>query len=604
MQLRLRQNVNHERFKASFSMLDASIKKRLYRVVFAQFLMSILDLVGVMLVGIVGALAAGKILGQTSNLFLDSLIDKFGLGGLSLSLQVAVISAFALLILTSRSIVTIQLSRRTLKFLSIAAGQMTISLFEKLVLMPGVYIKSKRQQELLLAITNGPNTIVLGVIFSFVVILTDLFMIFVMLLLMIFVQPFTAFATLFFFGCIGFLLHQFSHTKIRKFGNVESISSINVQESILETLSVYEQLELTDRKSFLKNQIKQDRFIAANATAELQFLPSVSKYLLETTIVIGGFLVAGVQLLVSDVTGAITALAIFIVSASRIAPSVMRVQQNIGVLNGSLSRMEPFSEILSTLREGNQTSPLKTSKISNLQFDISAKDVSFSYSSSSEPAIQNLNFDIRQGEFIALIGPSGAGKTTVAKLILGNIMPSSGEITIGGFLPRDLHTGIPGCLSYVPQEVSLIRGGILQNVALGCAPEDIDVDFAEACLQRVGLLSFYKSHVSTSALKLELSGGQKQRLGIARALYTNPSILLLDEPTSALDVNMEREITEDIYSHRDGKTLIVIAHRLQTIVHADQVFYLNKGRIEAKGNFEQIKSQVPDVLKQAQLTGL
>jgi ATP-binding cassette subfamily C protein len=253
-----------------------------------------------------------------------------------------------------------------------------------------------------------------------------------------------------------------------------------VQESILETLSVYEQLELTDRKAFLKNQIERDRFIAANATAELQFLPSVSKYLLETTIVIGGFLVAGIQLLVSDVTGAITALAIFIVSASRIAPSVMRVQQNIGVLNGSLSRMEPFSEVLSSLQEAARISSLKTIEVTNLRFDISVNDGSFSYSLSNQAAIQNLDFEIRQGDFIALIGPSGAGKTTIAKLILGNIAPSGGEITIGGFTPSDLHTGNPGCLSYVPQEVSLIRGGILQNVALGCQVENIDVDIEES----------------------------------------------------------------------------------------------------------------------------
>ena len=93
-------------------------------------------------------------------------------------------------------------------------------------------------------------------------------------------------------------------------------------------------------------------------------------------------------------------------------------------------------------------------------------------------------------------------------------------------------------------------------------------------------------------------------MGIARALYTNPRILVLDEPTSALDVSMESEITKDIYTHRDGETLIVIAHRLQTIVRADQVFYVNNGTIEAKGTFEEIKSKVPDVLKQAQLTGL
>lgn len=603
MQILHQLKVNFGQFKTAFLMLDGNVKNRLSRVIMAQFLMSILDLVGVLLVGIVGALAAGKILGQGSNSTLDSLVDSLGLSRLSLSTQVVVISIFALMILTLRSIVTIHLSKKTLKFLSIAAGKMTIDLFSKLIKMPSVYIRSKREQEILLAITNGPQTVVLGVVFSFVVIVTDLFMVLVMLSLMIFVQPFTALATLLFFGFVGFVLHQLSNGKIKKFGAIETNSSINVQESILETLSVYEQLELRDKTDFLIKQIEENRYKAADATAELQFLPSISKYLLETTIVIGGFLVAGVQLLVSDVTGAVTALAIFIVSASRIAPSVMRVQQNIGVLNGSLSRMEPFSEVINTLSVTElNSSPKKTDFLSNTDIDI--KNVSFTYTSANQDAVHDLNLHIKQGDFVALIGPSGAGKTTIAKLILGSIAPTHGELGIGGLAPRDLHTLRPGFLAYVPQEVTLVRGGILENIALGNAVDEIDQEFAEFCLQRVDLLEFYKSHHTISALKLELSGGQKQRLGIARALYSKPQILVLDEPTSALDVAMENEITSNLYTHRSGETLIVIAHRLQTIVDADQVFYVNNGTIAAKGTFEEVKALVPNILTQSNLIGI
>lgn len=585
-------------------MLDGNVKSRLSRVIVAQFFMSILDLVGVLLVGTVGALSAGKILGNRSNPTLDTFLNRLGLSNFSLSTQVVLISLTALFILTFRSIVTIYLSKRTLKFLSVAAGTISIDLFAKLVRMPSVYIKSRREQELLLAITNGPQTIVLGVIFSFVVILTDFFMILVMLSLMIFVQPFTALATLLFFGFVGFVLHQLSNGKIQKYGSIETNSSINVQESILETLSVYEQLELRGKTDFLIDQIKSNRFTAANATAELQFLPSISKYLLETTIVIGGFMVAGVQLLVSDITGAVTALAIFVVSASRIAPSVMRVQQNIGVLTGSLSRMQPYSEIIKTLNSSVAVPELNIVAPHLGRLDINIRKISFKYAPSQDYAIQKLDLEVKEGEFVALIGPSGAGKSTIAKLILGTLTPVSGRINIGSFEPRELHTFQPGLLAYVPQDVSLIRGGILQNVALSSTSDDLDQEFAEHCLDRVGLLEFYKSHSAISALKLELSGGQKQRLGIARALYTKPKILVLDEPTSALDASMEREVTNSIYSQRNGETLIVIAHRLQTIVDADQVFYVNNGTIEAKGTFEQIKKTVPNILSQAQLIGI
>lgn len=589
---------------ASLLMLEGNVKKRLFRVVLAQFLMSILDLVGVVLVGIVGALSAGKILGQTSNKSLNSVVNVLGMSKVGLNSQVVIISTLALLILTFRSIITIQLSKKTLKFLSISAAKMSVDLFSRLIRMPSVYIRSKREQEILLAITNGPQTLVLGVIFSFVVIITDLFMILVMLSLMVLVQPFTAFATLLFFGCVGSMLHQLSNGKIKKFGVIETNSSVNVQESILETISVFEQLELRDKNDFLKDLIEQNRFMAAEATAELQFLPSISKYLLETTIVIGGFLVAGIELLVSDVTGAVTALAIFVVSASRIAPSVMRVQQNVGILNGSLSRMEPLSEIISDLKSTSLDSSSHLIKHQSNGFGITVENVAFKYSSENNYEIKDLNLKVNEGDFIALIGPSGAGKSTIAKIVLGTLLPTFGSVKIGGVNPRDLHKSLPGFLSYVPQEVCLVRGGILQNVALGFQAVDIDVQRAESCLDRVGLLDFYKNHRADSALKLELSGGQKQRLGIARALYTNPKLLVLDEPTSALDASMENEITRNIYSKRDGQTLVVIAHRLQTIVEADHVYYVNNGRIEANGTFEELKVQVPNILAQANLIGI
>jgi ATP-binding cassette subfamily C protein len=588
---------------SAFARLDANVRQRLYKVVVAQFGMAILDLVGVVLVGIVGALSAGKILGQTQNRYVEQIIDILNLGNFSLNSQVLIISTCALLILTARSVLTILISKKTLLFLSVAAGKMTVDFFRLLSKMPSAFVRANREQEILLALTNGPQTIVIGVIFSCVTILTDLFMVFVMLMVIILVQPLTALSTLIFFGLIGMLLHKFTNKKIRKYGSVETQSSLDVQESILETISMFEQLELTNKKDFLLPRIERDRLLASHATAELQFLPGIGKYILETTIVIGGFLVAGIQLMISDVTGAITALAIFIVSASRIAPSAMRVQQNVGVLNGSLSRIEPFLNIINQLHQ--TLTPGQGVANQNVFFQgIEINNVDFKYETQNKSALRDLNIQIKRGSFVALIGPSGAGKSTIAKLILGTISPDAGKVLIDGLRPQEIHIKRPGSLAYVPQDVSLIRGGFMENVALGENREDINDDFLRACLGRVGLLDIYQNHQSTPLQKLELSGGQKQRLAIARALYSNPDIIVLDEPTSALDASMEQEITQNVYARLNGETVIVIAHRLQTIVQADEVFYVKDGRIAAQGTFEELKTLVPDVLKQSNLMGL
>lgn len=588
---------------SAFNRLESQVKRRLYKVVVAQFGMAVLDLLGVILVGIVGALSSAKILGQTQNRYVKGIVEIFNLENFTLDWQVLVISACALAILTARSVMSMYISKKTLVFLSVAAGKMTVDLFRLLSKMPSAFVRANREQEILLALTNGPNAIVLGIIFSCVTILTDFFMVAVMLSLIILVQPLTAICTLVFFSFIGIVLHKVTNKKIRKYGSVETQLSLEVQESILETIAMFEQLELANKKDFLLESIERDRQNVSYATAELQFLTGIGKYILETTVVIGGFIVAGIQLLVSDVTGAITALAIFIVSASRIAPSVMRVQQNIAVLNSNLSRIEPYLNIMNQITHTTNFKDSALSKTSIFQ-GIQLNNVRFKYPTQDNPVIEGLNLKIKQGDFVALIGPSGAGKSTIAKLILGTISPDFGEVLIEGSRPQEIHRNRPGTLAYVPQEVSLMRGGFLENVALGRNEEEIDRNLVEVCLGRVGLSEIYETHQSTSLKKLELSGGQKQRLAIARALYSKPQIIVLDEPTSGLDVSMEQEITQNLYSRIHAETIIVIAHRLQTIVQADEIFYITGGRIEAQGTFEEIKRQVPNVLKQSNLIGL
>ena len=588
---------------SAFARLDSSVRKRLYKLVVAQCGMAFLDLVGVILVGIVGALSAGKILGQTQNQYVDRMVGILNLESVSLNSQVLIISSCALTILTARSILTILISKKILLFLSITAGKMTVDFFRLLSKMPSAFIRANREQEILSALVSGPQVIVIGVIFSCVTILSDLFMMAVMLMLIILVQPLTALSTLIFFSFIGILLHKFTNKKIRKFGSLETQAILDVQESILETMEIFEQLELTNKKDFLLQRIERDRQKAAYATAELQFLPGIGKYVLETTVVIGGFLIAGIQLFVSDVTGAITALAIFIVSASRIAPSAMRVQQNVGILIGSLSRLEPFLAIIDRLKQTSARG--EEFKGQNTGFHgVEVENVSFKYPTQDKAVLEGLTFKIKRGSFVAFIGPSGAGKSTIAKLILGTISPDVGEVLIDGMKPYEIHQKQAGALAYVPQDISLIRGGFIENVALGQNQGDVNIEFVKECLDRVGLLEVYQNHQDTPLHKLELSGGQKQRLAIARSLYTKPEIIVLDEPTSALDISMEQEITRNVYSRSNHETVIVIAHRLQTIVQADEVFYIKDGEIAARGTFEEIKAQVPDVLMQSNLIGL
>jgi ABC-type multidrug transport system fused ATPase/permease subunit len=205
------------------------------------------------------------------------------------------------------------------------------------------------------------------------------------------------------------------------------------------------------------------------------------------------------------------------------------------------------------------------------------------------------------------VGSSGAGKSTLVDLILGLRGNDTGQIFIGGLIPGEAIKKWPGAISYVPQNVFVSDSTILTNVAFGY--EEICMDLAWEALEIAQLSEFVKSlplgvHTPVGEGGNMISGGERQRLGIARALYTKPKLLILDEATSSLDAQTEVAISEAISKLRGDVTIIMIAHRLSSVKNADQVVYLQNGNIVAKGSFSDVKSAVPDFEQQASLMGL
>jgi ABC-type multidrug transport system fused ATPase/permease subunit len=237
------------------------------------------------------------------------------------------------------------------------------------------------------------------------------------------------------------------------------------------------------------------------------------------------------------------------------------------------------------------------------------KNLNFSYGDEDRLVLQDINLDICEGETLAIVGPSGAGKSTLVDLLLGLYSPISGTIEVSGVAPQLAVKAWPGAVAYVPQNVSLISGSIAENVALGYSKEEIDLVRVGECLE-ISQLSEYiealpdgiETQVGESAL--QMSGGQLQRLGIARAIYTQPKMLVLDEATSALDGKTEMDVSEAILSLRGKITIALIAHRLSTVLKADRIVYLEDGKIISIGNFEQVKAEIPEFANQAKLMGL
>lgn len=239
-------------------------------------------------------------------------------------------------------------------------------------------------------------------------------------------------------------------------------------------------------------------------------------------------------------------------------------------------------------------------------FEVSVEGVSFSYPDGKTPALRDINLTVGAGQFIALVGPSGAGKTTLADLILGLYDPTEGAIQLGGLSPTALRKNYPGIVSNVPQHPGMVSGSVAQNVALGVDPADIDEHRVKVSLGLAGLHAVIDQmsdgiHTSLGEHADALSGGQIQRLGIARAMYSEPKLVVLDEATSALDAETEAGIAETIEELRGETTWIVIAHRLSTIQHADVVFVLEDGKVVAEGSFSEVRKAAPRIERYIQL---
>ena len=366
------------------------------------------------------------------------------------------------------------------------------------------------------------------------------------------------------------------------------------------------------RRQFYGDQVEKFRLEMARTESELSFMPNISKYALEITTVLGGIILSGTVFYFQDAKNAIATLVIFLAAGSRIAPAVLRFQQGALYVKSSIGSALPALDLIESV--SNVDIPISQETV--VDFDhidfhpvVSIDSLNLMYPGKSNLAVRDLSLEIDLGKTIAIVGPSGAGKTSLVDLMLGVITPTSGEILISGFSPREVIKRWPCAIGYVPQDVSISAGTIKENVCLGYLTDSFSDDevwealnFAQLSNHIRKLDGALNAQVGENGTKL--SGGQRQRLGIARAMVTKPKLLILDEATSSLDGQTESALTESLQFLRGNVTVVVVAHRLSTIKSADVVVYMEGGIIKAKGSFEQVRQAVPNFDSQAKIMGL
>jgi ABC-type multidrug transport system fused ATPase/permease subunit len=593
-------------------LLEKRDRFKLFLVLIINTFLAFLDLFGVALIGITSAILIRGLQGLAAGDQVTRFLELLNLDGLPQQSLLILLGGTAIFFFILKTILSVYFLRRTLRYMSIRNAQISSSLVSKMLNRPVEKIFSKPIQHQIYNVTGGVERLVGGAVTSLVVIASDLVLLIVILVGLMLVDPITSIGTFFIFTGIAFLLYFLLHKRVAMLHTKTAYQSIYFNQKVSEGINSFRDLFIKGGREFYVNEIRRTKMQLAGYDAEIKFIPNISKYTIEISVILGIAVIAGIQFYLFDSNRAIAVISVFLAASTRIAPAIIRLQQNVIAVKSSLSAAKPTFELIDDLNGVEELERIET-VISTNHIDFSPRvklsNLEFTYSDATENTIQDISLEISEGKFIAFVGPSGGGKSTLIDLILGLLAPSSGSITISGLTPVDAIKKWPGSIGYVPQDVFIENSTVKENICLGFKPESVSDDLVWQALQLADLSDFVKGLEGQLSYRISdagknLSGGQRQRLGIARALLTKPKVVIFDEATSALDAETENRVSESILKLTGECTVIFIAHRLSVVRSADMIYYIDKGKIISQGKFEELRSINTDFNNQANFMGI
>lgn len=423
------------------------------------------------------------------------------------------------------------------------------------------------------------------------------------------VAPLPTLAVAVYFGLASWVLQRIVRDYAKHSGRRLMESNLEILRYALQALAGIKEIQLRNDQEVFVQRYQDARVSAAREFRTLAFINDLPKYAMEVLFIGAIGIMTAVSFVLESRTQALGILALFAVAGFRVLPSCVRFVASLGILRSgeeALDLVEADSrEATRFIQASIEARPDPLALTTALEI----KDVSFTYPDATDPVLEHIDLHIPAGTSLALVGRSGSGKTTLVDLILGLQVPTSGAILADSV---DVGTKLKSWqagLAMVPQDVYLLEGSIRDNVYFTPGVEDPEDSQLMSAIQQASLADLVAAlpdglETQVGDRGTRLSGGQRQRVGLARALFRSPQLLVLDEATSALDNETEHEVSRTISRLHGQITTILVAHRLSTVKHCDQIAFLEDGHVSAVGTFDQLRESSPGFARLVSLGSL
>lgn len=490
-------------------------------------------------------------------------------------------------------------TRMQVRFAYLQGHKISFRLFSKYLSKPYEYFLEKNTNELSKNVLSEVSRVVIGVLLPSLQMLTKVVCVLAILLVLLVKEPFLSLVTVAFLGSVYLITYKLVQKKLVSYGAMHSSNNELRYKIVGDLLSGIKIIKLSSKSDYLLNKYNEPSLQVAQADIRSQIIPQVVRYSLEI-FVYGGMLLIAFSLIsrYGSLTTSLPTLALFAFAGYRMLPAMQQIFNAISTIKYHHKAIEL---VFQNLQEDETVLLGHKKEIDLTQYDsIQLEDIVFSYPKSDLRIIDHVSVTFPKYCTVGIVGPTGSGKTTLIDILLGLLVPQKGHLRFDDKIQFALNkVNYKKQIGYVPQDVFLIDDSIINNIALGTPEHQIDIEkvmhvcsIAQIDEYIMSLQMNYQTQIGQMGVKL--SGGQRQRLGIARALYFSPVLLVLDEATSALDSQTELKFLQALKESTDVKFIVMIAHRLASIKHCDLIYYINQGKCVGWGSYDQLKDSSDD----------